>query len=106
MLARMLGAARLNVATFEDVEHDSGATLQAMLAVILVSIATGVGTLLAGEADLLRMWSSECCAHCCPGPCGHYWPGSSEARSWEPGIPRQIGVSWLGEPGLHKLREF
>ena len=106
MLARMLGVARLNVATFEDVEHDSGATLQAMLIVIVVSIATGVGTLLAGEADLPRMWSSECCAHCCPGPCGHYWLGSSEAKSWEPGIPRQIGVSWLGEPGLHKLREF
>ena len=43
MLARMLGVARLNVATFEDVEHDSGATLQAMLIVIAVSIATGVG---------------------------------------------------------------
>ena len=54
MLARMLGVARLNVATFEDVEHDSGATLQAMLIVIAVSIATGVGTLLAGEADLLK----------------------------------------------------
>ena len=54
MLARMLGVARLNVATFEDVEHDSGATLQAMLIVIVVSIATGVGTLLAGEADLLK----------------------------------------------------
>ena len=48
MLARMLGVARLNVATFEDVEHDSGATLQAMLIVIVVSIATGVGTMLAG----------------------------------------------------------
>ena len=54
MLARMLGVARLNVATFEDVEHDSGATLQAMLIVIVVSIATGVGTMLAGEADLLK----------------------------------------------------
>ena len=43
MLARMLGVARLNVATFEDVEHDSGATLQAMLIVIVVFIATGVG---------------------------------------------------------------
>ena len=27
MLGRMIGAARLNVETYEDVEHDSGATL-------------------------------------------------------------------------------
>ena len=54
MLARMLGAARLNVATFEDVEHDSGATLQAMLVVIIVSIASGVGSVLGGDTDLLK----------------------------------------------------
>ena len=46
MLARMLGAARLNVATFEDVEHDRGATMQAMMVVLLVSIAIGIGGLL------------------------------------------------------------
>ena len=46
MLARMLGAARLNVATFEDVESDKGATLQAMIVVILVSIAAGIGGIL------------------------------------------------------------
>jgi hypothetical protein len=56
MLARMLGVARLNVATFEDVEHDSSATLQAMLIVIVVSIATGVGTLLAGEGVTKTGW--------------------------------------------------
>ena len=47
MLARMMGAARLNVPTFEDVEHDSGATIQAMIVVVLVSIAIGIGGLLA-----------------------------------------------------------
>ena len=36
MLARMLGAARLNVHTFEDVEADKGATMQAMIVVVLV----------------------------------------------------------------------
>ena len=46
MLARMLGAARLNVATFEDVESDKGATIQAMTVVILVSIAGGIGGIL------------------------------------------------------------
>ena len=49
MLGRMIGAARLNVDTYEDVEHDSGATLQALLVVVLVSIASFVGQLLLGD---------------------------------------------------------
>lgn len=47
---RMIGAARLRVATYEDVENDAGATVQALLVVVLVSIAGGVGALLAGDA--------------------------------------------------------
>lgn len=43
MLERMLGAIRLDANTFEDVENDSGATMQAMAVVILVSLATGIG---------------------------------------------------------------
>ena len=54
MLARMLGAARLDPHTFEDVEHDSGATLQALLVVVIVSVAGGVGGLLSGEGDIVR----------------------------------------------------
>ncbi len=53
MLGRMLGAARLNSDTYEDVERDSGATLQAMLVVIIVAIAAGVGGILSGESTLL-----------------------------------------------------
>ena len=49
MLARMLGAARLSVDTFEDVEHDKGATIQALAVVIIVSIASIVGQLLASD---------------------------------------------------------
>ena len=45
MLARMLGAARLNVHTYEEVEADKSATLQAILVVIIVSIAIGIGRL-------------------------------------------------------------
>ena len=48
MLDRMLGAARLNVDTFEDVERDSSATVQAVLVVIIVAIATGIGGVLTG----------------------------------------------------------
>ena len=54
MLSRMLGAAMLNPDTFEDVEHDSSATWQAILVVILVSIAGGIGGVLAGDGDFLR----------------------------------------------------
>ena len=40
---RMLGAARLNVATFEEVEADKSATFQALTVVIAASIALGIG---------------------------------------------------------------
>ncbi len=40
---RMLGAAKLDVATYEEVEADVTATPQAMLVVVLASLAAGVG---------------------------------------------------------------
>ncbi len=54
MFQRMLGAARLDAATFENVEHDSSATLQAVAVVILVSIAGGVGKYLDGDSTILN----------------------------------------------------
>ena len=48
MLSRMLGAARLNVNTFEEVEKDGGATVQALLVVIIFTIASVAGALLGG----------------------------------------------------------
>ena len=48
MIGRMLGAARLSSDTYEEVERDRGATLQALVIVVLVSIAGLVGTLLGG----------------------------------------------------------
>ena len=54
MLSRMLGAARLSADTFEDVERDSSATIQALIVVIIVALASGIGELLSGEADILR----------------------------------------------------
>lgn len=41
---RMIGAARLDAATYEEVEADSTATGQAMLVVILSSVAAGIGS--------------------------------------------------------------
>lgn len=45
---RMMGAARLQVTTYEEVEHDHSATGQAALVVVLASIAAGIGALGAG----------------------------------------------------------
>jgi hypothetical protein len=62
LLERMLGAAKLDPATYEEVEHDPRATPQAMLVVVLASVAGGlgamratgiVGLLLAALASLL-----------------------------------------------------
>ena len=59
MLQRMIGAARLNVHTYEDVENDQTATKQALLVVVLVSIASGIGAISigaigAGDAPILN----------------------------------------------------
>ena len=42
---RMIGAAKLDAATYEEVEADTTATPQAMLVVVLASVAGGVGAL-------------------------------------------------------------
>jgi hypothetical protein len=62
LLERMFGAATLDSATYEEVEHDARATPQAVLVVVLASVAGGlgamratgiVGLLLAALASLL-----------------------------------------------------
>ena len=47
---RMIGAAKLNAATFEEIEADSGATGQAMAVVCLSAVAAGVGAIGHGGA--------------------------------------------------------
>ena len=53
MLNRMLGAARLNVDTFEEVEHDRSATVQALLVVVIVAVVSGVGGVLSKDASVV-----------------------------------------------------
>ena len=59
MLGRMVGSARLSVDTYEEVEKDGGATLQAFIVVIVVTIANVVGEVLGGgeDADVVRALS-------------------------------------------------
>lgn len=40
---RIIGALRLDPATYEDIEHDSSATMQAVAVVVVVTILTGIG---------------------------------------------------------------
>ncbi|MQF48867.1 hypothetical protein FIM08_03075 [SAR202 cluster bacterium AC-647-N09_OGT_505m] len=50
MVDRMIGASRLDVGIFEEVEADSSATRQALSVVFLVALATGIASL--GEVGL------------------------------------------------------
>ncbi len=54
MLNRMIGAARLSVDTFEAVEHDRSATIQALIIVIVVAAFSGIGSILSGDVDLIN----------------------------------------------------
>jgi len=44
LIERMIGAAKLDPATYEEVEHDSSAMGQAAAVVVASSVATGIGT--------------------------------------------------------------
>lgn len=44
LVGRMIGAAMLDVATYEEVEHDTSATTQAGLVVVLVAVAQGIAS--------------------------------------------------------------
>jgi hypothetical protein len=54
MLRRMINAARLDTTTYEEVENDPNATLQAILVVIIVALAAGVGAFLAVEDEAVN----------------------------------------------------
>jgi hypothetical protein len=43
LLERAIGAAKLDVATYEEVEHDASAMSQAVIVILVVSLAAGIG---------------------------------------------------------------
>lgn len=45
LVDRMVGISRFDVRTYEEVERDRNATIQALIVVLLASIAAGIGTL-------------------------------------------------------------
>ena len=54
MLRRMINAARLDRTTYEEVENDPTATLQALLVVIIVALAAGIGAFLAVQDEAIN----------------------------------------------------
>ena len=60
LIERMVGAARLDVKTYEEVEADPGALGQAVVVVVLSSIAAGVGSgegrIIVGALGALIAW--------------------------------------------------
>jgi hypothetical protein len=50
---RVVGAARLDVATYEEVEADTTATPQAMGVVVLAALASGIGSLTSGGTGMV-----------------------------------------------------
>src|SRR5262245_34907841 len=51
-LRRLMGAAMLDVGTFEEIEADTGATGQALVVVVMSSVAAGVGALGLGSQNI------------------------------------------------------
>jgi hypothetical protein len=57
MLRRMINAARLHTATYEEVENDPNATLQALVVVLIVALAAGIGGFLAVQDEAINpLW--------------------------------------------------
>lgn len=53
MIDRMIRAAKLEDAVYEEVEHDQSATAQAFWVVVIASVAAGIGGLAAGLTGLI-----------------------------------------------------
>jgi len=53
LVDRMMGAARLDAATYESVERDTNATTQAAIVVVLAAVASGIGALGDGASGLI-----------------------------------------------------
>jgi hypothetical protein len=60
MVDRMIGASRLDVHIFEEVEADTSATRQALSVVFLVALATGIASIGSGGPP----WTTRRCCSC------------------------------------------
>jgi hypothetical protein len=55
IVERAIGVAKLDVPTYEAIEHDDAATQQALIVVIVVAIAGGIGALTTADSPILGL---------------------------------------------------
>ena len=118
MIGRIWGVIRLNARTFEDVENDTSATVQAIGVIVLASLATGAGagfgfgssiigdnfaiSLISGVVIGLAWWSIWTCLIMLIGAA---ILGGPEIRAdWWWRLVRVIGFAQA--PGLVKMLSF
>jgi hypothetical protein len=53
LVHRMMGAARLDQGTYEEIERDTNATSQAAIVVVIAAVASGIGALDDGASGLI-----------------------------------------------------
>jgi len=53
LVQRMMGAATLNIDTYEEVEHDETATMQAAAVVVMVAVSSAIGAVGDGGGSIL-----------------------------------------------------
>ncbi len=76
---RMIRAAKLDVALYEEVEADKGAMGQAMGVVILSSVAAGIGIIGTTGIKGLFFWNHSC-------PAGMVYLGVSDIFYWNQAV--------------------
>ena len=106
--SRMLGAARLNPATYEDVEADRGSTGQAMAVVLLASVAGGIGSvslggqgarsIVVGAIAALVGWMAWATLTCVIGT---RWLSTAQTRADVGELLRTLGFA--AAPGLLRI---
>ncbi|MEZ4514820.1 MAG: YIP1 family protein [Chloroflexota bacterium] len=56
LIERILGVLKLDINTFEDIEHDQNATMQAAIVVIAAAVLSGIGSGLEAEVGFISVF--------------------------------------------------
>jgi len=100
LVQRMIGAARLDVATYEEVERDNSATQQALVVVILAAVASGIGALgsdnagsglIGGVIGAVAGWAAFAAACYFVGT--RFFAGSQTSANWGQ-LARTLGFAY------------
>ena len=73
---RVIGALRLDAATYEEVEHDPSSLGQAAGVVAVAALAAAIGTASRGGSAPSARWSARSSAGCSRPPSSGWWASS------------------------------